>query len=111
FFVRLDLCSSTRRHSSPTLFPCTTLFRSFEYLSAMRRFLQWRKGDAIMLGEANVLPTENKKYFGEEGDGIHLMFNFYVNQYLFRSEEHTSELQSRENIVCRLLLERKKMQK
>ena len=58
---------------------------NFEYLSAMRRFLQWRKGDAIMLGEANVLPTENKKYFGEEGDGIHLMFNFYVNQYLFYS--------------------------
>ncbi|MBA2499044.1 MAG: alpha-glucosidase C-terminal domain-containing protein [Chitinophagaceae bacterium] len=58
---------------------------TFEYLSEMRRFLQWRKGDAILLGEANVLPTENKKYFGEEGDGIHLMFNFFVNQHLFYS--------------------------
>ena len=58
---------------------------TFEYLSEMRRFLQWRKGDAIMLGEANVLPSENKKYFGDDGDGIHLMFNFYVNQHLFLS--------------------------
>jgi maltose alpha-D-glucosyltransferase / alpha-amylase len=55
----------------------------FEYLREMRRFLQWRKGDAIMLGEANVLPEESKQYFGEEGDGIHLMFNFFVNQYVF----------------------------
>jgi maltose alpha-D-glucosyltransferase/alpha-amylase len=30
-----------------------------------------------------VLPEENKKYFGREGDGIHMMFNFYVNQHLF----------------------------
>ena len=58
---------------------------TFEYLNEMRRFLQWRKGNAIMLGEANVLPTENKKYFGEDGNGIHLMFNFFVNQYLFYS--------------------------
>ncbi|RAU82920.1 alpha-amylase family protein [Pontibacter arcticus] len=55
----------------------------FEYLREMRRFLQWRRGDAILLGEANVLPKETEEYFGEEGDGIHLMFNFYVNQYLF----------------------------
>lgn len=55
----------------------------FEYLRAMRRFLQWHRGDAILLGEANVMPEENQKYFGEEGDGIHLMFNFYVNQYIF----------------------------
>jgi maltose alpha-D-glucosyltransferase/alpha-amylase len=55
----------------------------FEYLREMRRFLQWRKGDAIMLGEANVLPKDSPKYFGEEGDGVHLMFNFFVNQYLF----------------------------
>ena len=55
----------------------------FEYLKEMRRFLQWRSGDAVLLGEANVLPEESKNYFGEDGDGIHLMFNFYVNQYLF----------------------------
>lgn len=55
----------------------------FNYLRDMRRFAQWRKGDSIMLGEANVLPKDSAKYFGKEGEGIHLMFNFYVNQYLF----------------------------
>ena len=55
----------------------------FEYLEQMRSFLQWRTSGAIMLGEANVLPPENKKYFGEKGNGIHMMFNFYVNQHLF----------------------------
>ncbi|MDX5438172.1 MAG: trehalose synthase, partial [Pontibacter sp.] len=55
----------------------------FEHLREMRRFLQWRRGDAILLGEANVLPEETKDYFGEEGSGIHLMFNFYVNQHMF----------------------------
>jgi maltose alpha-D-glucosyltransferase/alpha-amylase len=56
---------------------------NFDHLKDMRRFLQWRSGDAVLLGEANVLPEESKNYFGESGDGIHLMFNFYVNQYLF----------------------------
>ncbi|SFF95783.1 alpha-amylase family protein [Pontibacter chinhatensis] len=56
---------------------------NFDYLRDLRRFLQWRKGDAVLLGEANVLPKESKEYFGYEGSGIHLMFNFYVNQYMF----------------------------
>ena len=55
----------------------------FEYLREMRRFLQWRLGHSILLGEANVKPQDSAKYFGDEGDGIHLMFNFYVNQYIF----------------------------
>lgn len=55
----------------------------FEYLREMRRFLQWRNGHSILLGEANVLPKDSGKYFGDEGNGIHLMFNFYVNQYIF----------------------------
>jgi maltose alpha-D-glucosyltransferase/alpha-amylase len=55
----------------------------FEYLQQMRSFLQWRTSGAIMLGEANVLPRENKKCFGDGGDGIHMMFNFFVNQHLF----------------------------
>jgi len=54
----------------------------FEYLEQMRSFLQWRTAGAIMLGEANVLPPEHKKYF-MDGNGIHMMFNFYVNQHLF----------------------------
>src|SRR5690606_40506022 len=40
-----------------------------------------------------------------EGDGVAASFPIPVNE---RSEEHTSELQSRENLVCRLLLEKKK---
>src|SRR5690606_7253386 len=57
----------------------------FEYLAEFRQFLQWRRGDAILLGEANVLPEENQKYFGGENgaSGIHMMFNFFVNQHLF----------------------------
>jgi maltose alpha-D-glucosyltransferase/alpha-amylase len=56
----------------------------FEYLAEMRRFMQWRVGDAILLGEANVLPAETGKYFGADGGtGIHMMFNFWVNQHLF----------------------------
>lgn len=55
----------------------------FEYLREMRRFLQWRNGHSVLLGEANVLPRDSEKYFGDEGNGIHLMFNFYVNQYIF----------------------------
>jgi maltose alpha-D-glucosyltransferase/alpha-amylase len=54
----------------------------FEYLAEMRDFLQWRRGDAILLGEANVLPAETQKYFAG-GHGIHMMFNFFVNQHLF----------------------------
>jgi maltose alpha-D-glucosyltransferase / alpha-amylase len=55
----------------------------FDYLAEMRRFLQWRSRDAVLLGEANVLPQKSLRYFGDEGDGIHMMFNFYVNQHLF----------------------------
>jgi maltose alpha-D-glucosyltransferase / alpha-amylase len=55
----------------------------FEYLREMRRFLQWRKGNAIFLGEANITPAENMDYFGKEGEGIHMMFNFHVNQNIF----------------------------
>ena len=54
----------------------------FAYLREMREFLQWRVGDAILLGEANVVPRETASYFGE-GNGLHMMFNFWVNQHLF----------------------------
>jgi maltose alpha-D-glucosyltransferase / alpha-amylase len=54
----------------------------FDYLREMREFLQWRVGDAILLGEANVLPRETAAYFAD-GDGLHMMFNFWVNQHVF----------------------------
>src|SRR5690606_39374700 len=47
---------------------------------------------------------ELEKGKGEQPDGQSLTFSFFE----LRSEEHTSELQSRENLVCRLLLEKKK---
>lgn len=50
---------------------------------ALRQFVQWRKADALLLGEANVMPEENSGYFGKMGEGLHMMFNFYANQYLF----------------------------
>ena len=56
---------------------------AFEYLQDMRTFLQWRDGDAILLGEANVLPGAEMAFFGDEGDRLHMMFNFYVNQHVF----------------------------
>lgn len=55
----------------------------FEYLADLRQFLQWRVGHAVLLGEANVMPEDSRKYFGERGEGIHMMFNFFVNQHLF----------------------------
>jgi maltose alpha-D-glucosyltransferase/alpha-amylase len=54
----------------------------FEYLRELREFLQWRVGDAILLGEANVPPQESRRYFADD-DGLHMMFNFWVNQHLF----------------------------
>jgi maltose alpha-D-glucosyltransferase / alpha-amylase len=56
----------------------------FEYLKEFREFLQWRVGDAVLLGEANVPPDQTRPYFAG-GDGLHLMFNFWVNQHLFLS--------------------------
>ncbi|HYG19355.1 MAG TPA: alpha-amylase family protein [Ohtaekwangia sp.] len=55
----------------------------YELLKAMRRYVDSLDSDAIILGEANVLPDENKDFFGEHGDGMHMMFNFFVNQHLF----------------------------
>ena len=56
----------------------------FEYLRELREVVQWRRGDAILLGEANVVPRDDEHYFAD-GDGLHLMFNFWVNQHLFAS--------------------------
>lgn len=54
----------------------------YEYLERMREFLQWRRGDAVLLAEANVAPEEIQQYFGD-GDRMHLLFDFYSNQHLF----------------------------
>lgn len=54
----------------------------FEYIQEMRSVQQWRRGDAVLLAEANVTPEEVGDYVGD-GDGMHLMFNFITNQRLF----------------------------
>jgi maltose alpha-D-glucosyltransferase/alpha-amylase len=55
----------------------------YTMLREFREFLQWRRGDAIILAEANVMPKLNTSYFGEDGDRLEMMFNFWVNQRLF----------------------------
>jgi maltose alpha-D-glucosyltransferase/alpha-amylase len=57
--------------------------KHFEYLRELYEFLQWRTGDGILLAEANVLPAENLEYFGPEGDRMHMILNFRVNQTMF----------------------------
>ena len=55
----------------------------YDILRMFREFLQWRRGDCIVLAEANVLPDTDMEYFGQDGDRMHMMFNFQVNQNLF----------------------------
>src|SRR2546430_5551203 len=52
-------------------------------LRSFREFLQWRQGDCIVLAEANVLPETDVDYFGKDGERMHMMFNFQVNQHVF----------------------------
>src|SRR3712207_7102878 len=83
-----------RRPPRSTLFPYTTLFRSPEPGSLVER-------QAVR----QVALT-----FGLAGLAAFAAFVIYVGSGWFRSEEHTSELQSRQYLVCRLLLEKKKNQ-
>jgi len=55
----------------------------WDMLRTFREFLQWRQGDCIILAEANVLPETDLEYFGKDGERMHMMFNFQVNQHLF----------------------------
>ncbi|MGH8140040.1 MAG: alpha-amylase family protein [Steroidobacteraceae bacterium] len=61
----------------------TKPLEQYDILRRLREFLQWRQGDAIVLAEANVLPDTDMEYFGSEGERMHMMFNFQVNQHLF----------------------------
>ncbi len=56
---------------------------NFALLRSFREFLQWRKGDSVILAEANVVPQDDMEYFGDDGDRMQMMFNFHVNQHLF----------------------------
>jgi maltose alpha-D-glucosyltransferase/alpha-amylase len=55
----------------------------FYLLHQLVAFIKQKKPDALLLGEANVEPKENKDYFSKHNDGLDMMFNFYANEYLF----------------------------
>src|SRR2546430_4474783 len=87
-----------RRPPRSTLFPYTTLFRSL--------------ADARVLEEEDVLARLELRVREDLGNRVdrpawHLERVAALDQLGERSEEHTSELQSQSNLVCRLLLEQK----
>src|SRR5579875_2542692 len=55
----------------------------YDMLREFSQFLSWRKGDAIVLAEANVTPDDDMNYFGKAGERLQMMFNFDVNQHTF----------------------------
>src|SRR5256885_5648889 len=83
-----------RRPPRSTLFPYTTLFRSELEMARLRT--QALSQGSVREAESALRVAEAAYRFGERG-------------ILDRSEEHTSELQSPCNLVCRLLLEKKKI--
>src|SRR3712207_8057306 len=88
-----------RRPPRSTLFPYTTLFRSTRNLVPIA-FVRFPRRDPLFL----VMPTFPQTV--ERGRGGQRFQDDHHPQP--RSEEHTSELQSRQYLVCRLLLEKKK---
>jgi len=57
-----------------------------DHLRDLRAFLARRRGDAILLAEANLPPADMRRFFGDEdGDEMHMLFNFLANQKLFLS--------------------------
>src|SRR3712207_7882004 len=86
-----------RRPPRSTLFPYTTLFRSADAAGA----------DEAQHRRAADVGLEAQQGVAEEA-GQHLRHHREARHLRPRSEEHTSELQSRQYLVCRLLLEKKK---
>src|SRR5688572_32482371 len=88
-----------------TLFPYTTLFRSssdpgVHLPGEQTGFFYYTKS-----GQPDIIIRKKEMYDGAVPSGNSVMA---LNLYQLRSEEHTSELQSQSNLVCRLLLEKKK---
>src|SRR3712207_7736887 len=92
-----------RRPPRSTLFPYTTLFRS-------RRGAPRPGAKAQELFASAVLLDGHECAGGSESPSAHLQIPAIIVSSP-RSEEHTSELQSRQYLVCRLLLEKKKKHK
>src|SRR2546430_10272710 len=94
-----------RRPPRSTLFPYTTLFRS-------RVLLRGLRNDAVeplphRPRRLSVRPRRDARYPGG-GQAGRPHLHTEQTAVAHRSEEHTSELQSQSNLVCRLLLEKKK---
>src|SRR5204862_6683755 len=102
--LSLMFYSLTRRPPRPTLFPYTTLFRSMGDTKI--------PGDGVVTGAGTVngrtcfVFAKDFTVFGGSLSETHAGKITKVQD--LRSEEHTSELQSRRDLVCRLLLEKKK---
>src|SRR3712207_7894141 len=86
-----------RRPPRSTLFPYTTLFRSLREPE--------RSGLPPRRPALRPLPAQHRDGAGYTGPTAHAQS---AGGHAGRSEEHTSELQSRQYLVCRLLLEKKK---
>src|SRR3712207_8623714 len=92
-----------RRPPRSTLFPYTTLFRSVSLVLV---------GGAVAASWAGLAPvvqrlTEPNDYTGNGTGEVKVKIAPGSSGVAIRSEEHTSELQSRQYLVCRLLLEKK----
>src|SRR3712207_7725342 len=96
-----------RRPPKSTLFPYTTLFRSWQPLSRKKKDTRaWRAGEKATLRN---LPSETDEH-GQQRLAQVATYKQKKKRHKgveTRSEEHTSELQSRQYLVCRLLLEKK----
>src|SRR3712207_8553647 len=93
-----------RRPPRSTLFPYTTLFRSGRFLG------EFSDDESILVvlknGDFYITNFDANNHYE---DNIQLIEKWNPHKVWTRSEEHTSELQSRQYLVCRLLLEKKKL--
>src|SRR3712207_8534240 len=98
-----------RRPPRSTLFPYTTLFRSHACLRNKYQGLHKFKDNSIgcMMSDKQVKATNILKLVPMMGPQFKQNLFTAISHLLIRSEEHTSELQSRQYLVCRLLLEKK----
>src|SRR2546430_8456802 len=96
-----------RRPPRSTLFPYTTLFRSGLIVTDPYQLMGGHAmGTAgILLRDCRV-PADG--LISPPGEGFQVAMQGITAARIFRSEEHTSELQSQSNLACRLLLEKKK---
>src|SRR2546430_2853347 len=93
-----------RRPPRSTLFPYTTLFRSD--VAATRRLIETaRRNEDPHLVYISIVGVDEVPFFYYRAK---LATERLIERSGLRSEEHTSELQSQSNLVCRLLLEKKK---